>query len=353
MKKILFLILSVLGIAFLSFSQKRIADTDASLFSIKINKNDTVSFIITDTTFTQKKPIIVFLQGSSPIPIVIHYKANYTQLTFLANFNYQNLIDKYNFVIISKPHIPVIAQEETLNSNYESVPDLKSPQQYTFEYMNDNYLEMYVKRTRAVIDFLRKQKWVDKSNISLVGGSEGALVAISTYEQRPKQIKAVGFLSGSVDGAYSIRIVNERKQQITKKQSALDTQNHISGFWNWKDYVKGLNNSNLGKAVLKSWASFSRSFREDLIKMKKPLFLAYGTEDYPKCIGYDPLPIYFELEGKTNYKMYPVVRGDHNFDESDSNGECNGKSHWTDVMNEFTKWLENQDEMYINEKRKK
>ena len=127
MKKKSLLILSLLGIAFLTFSQKRIADTDASLFSIKINKNDTVNFIVTDTTFTQKKPIIVFLQGSSPIPIVIQYGANYTQLTFLANFNYQNFIDKYNFVIISKPHIPVIAHEETLNSNYEYVPDLKSP----------------------------------------------------------------------------------------------------------------------------------------------------------------------------------------------------------------------------------
>jgi pimeloyl-ACP methyl ester carboxylesterase len=343
MKKKSLLILSLLGIAFLTFSQKRIADTDASLFSIKIDKNDTVSFIITDTTFIQKKPIIVFLQGSLPIPIVIQYKANYTQLTFLANFNYQNFIDKYNFVIISKPHIPVIAHEETLNSNYEYVPDLKSPKKLSSEYLDDNYLEMYVKRTRAVIDFLRKQKWVDKSNISLVGGSEGAMVAISTYKQKPKQIKAVGFLSGSVDGAFSIGIVNGRKQQIIKNINALDTQGQINVEWGfWKDCNKGIDKYNFGKADLKSRISFGRSFREDLIKMKKPLFLAFGTEDYPKCIGYDPLPIYFELEGKTNYKMYPVVGSDHNFDELDSNGELNGKAHWTDVMNEFTKWLETQ-----------
>ncbi|WP_291121550.1 alpha/beta hydrolase family protein, partial [Flavobacterium sp. UBA6026] len=270
MKKIL--ILSLLGIALLSFSQTRITGTDASLFSIKIDKNDTVNFIITDTTFTQKKPIIVFLQGSLPLPIVIQYKANYTQLTFLANFNYQNFVDKYNFVIISKPHVPVIAQEETLNSDYESVPDLKSPKKYSSEYMNENYLEMYVKRTSAVIDFLRKQKWVDKSNISLVGHSEGALVAISTYEQKPQKIKAVGFLSGSVDGAFSIGIVKERKEQITKKKSAVDTQNRIYGYWNdWKDYAKGIDNHNQGKATLKYWVSISRSFREDLIKMKKPL----------------------------------------------------------------------------------
>ena len=76
--------------------------------------------------------------------------------------------------------------------------------------------------------------------------------------------------------------------------------------------------------------------------MKKPLFLAYGTEDYPKCIGYDALPLYFELEGKTNYKMYPVIGGDHNFNELDSNGVLIGKEHWTEVMNEFTKWLETQ-----------
>lgn len=262
----------------------------------------------------------------------------HTQLTFLANFNYQEFIDKYNFVIISKPHVPVIAHEEILNSDYEYAPDLKFPINYPLEYMNDNNLDMYVKRTSAVVNYLRKQKWVDKSNISLVGHSEGALVAISTYEKKPKHIKAVGFLSGSVDGAFSIGIVNERKQQISKKQSALDTQNNINGYWNyWKDYTKNVDNFDFGKSI---WASISKSFRENLVKMKKPLFLAYGTEDYPKCIGYDVLPIYFELERKSNYKMYPVIGGGHNFYELDSNGEYNGIDHWTDVMNEYTKWLE-------------
>lgn len=342
MKKNTLLILLLIGIVLSSFSQTRISDTYSCLFSIKLDKNDTINFVVTDTAFTKKKPIIIYLQGSLPIPIVIRYN-DHTQVTFLTNFDYWNFVDKYNFVVISKPHVPAIAQEKTLNSDYESVPDLKSPKKFSSEYLNDNYLEMYVKRTRAVIDFLRKQKWVDKSNISIVGQSEGAMVAISTYGQNPKQIKAVGFLSGSVDGARSIGIVNERKQQIIKKQSALDTQNQISFEWNfWKDCTKGIDKYNFGKAELKTMISFGRSFREDLIKMEKPLFLAFGTEDYPKCIGYDALPIYFEIEGKSNYKMYPVIGGDHNFDELDSNGELNGKAHCTDVMNEFVKWLETQ-----------
>ena len=348
MRRKFYLIVSLVGIALLSYSQEKIAGVDACLFSIKLSKTDTVNFITTDTTFKQKKPIIIFLQGSLPIPIVIKYNANvpqmtFTQLTFLANFDYQKFVDKFNFVIISKPHVPVFAQVETLNSDYESVPDLTSPKGYSSEYMNDNYLEMYVKRTRAVIDFLRKQKWVDKSNISLVGHSEGALVAICTYENKPKQIKAVGFLSGSVDGAFSIGIAKERNEQILKKKNALETQNRIYSYWNnWKDYAKGIDNFNQGKATLKYWVSISRSFREDLIKMKKPLFMAYGTEDYPKCSGYDFLPLYFEIEGKKNYKMYPVIGGNHNFDELDSNGEKIEKGHWPEVMNEFTKWLETQ-----------
>jgi len=343
MRRKLLLILSLVGIISLSHSQTKISDTNFSLFSIKLDKKDTINFIVTDTAFKKKKPIIIFLQGSLPIPIVIKYNNNHTQIPFLSNFKYWNFVDKYNFVIISKPHVLVIAQEETLNSDYEYVPDLKSPKKYSSEYMNDNYLEMYVKRTRAVIDFLRKQKWVDNTNITLVGHSEGALVAISTYEQKPKQIKAVGFLSGSVDGVFSIGIANERKEQILKKKSALDTQNRIYGYWKaWDDYVKGIDNFNRGKANLKYWVSISRSFRENLIKMKKPLFLAYGTEDYPKCIGYDFLPLYFKIEGKQNYKMYPVIGSNHNFDELNSNGENIGKKHWTDVMIEFTKWLETQ-----------
>ena len=69
-------------------------------------------------------------------------------------------------------------------------------------------------------------------------------------------------MSGSVDGARSIGIVNERKQQIIKKQSALDTQNHINGYWNaWKDYAKGIDNFNLGKATLKYWTSIMLSLK--------------------------------------------------------------------------------------------
>ena len=40
--------------------------------------------------------------------------------------------------------------------------------------------------------------------------------------------------------------------------------------------------------------------------------------------------------------MYPVIGGNHNFDELDSNGEKIEKGHWPEVMNEFTKWLETQ-----------
>ena len=75
--------------------------------------------------------------------------------------------------------------------------------------------------------------------------------------------------------------------------------------------------------------------------MKKPIFIAYGTEDIGRAFGNDLLPIYFMNVGKTNYKVLPMVGCGHNFEEISSEGVSNfDKMHWDDVMNGFIEWWE-------------
>ena len=79
----------------------------------------------------------------------------------------------------------------------------------------------------------------------------------------------------------------------------------------------------------------------DLIQLKTPVFIAYGTEDLESSEGSELLPIYFENEGKTNYKMMPWVGCGHNFEEISPEGISNyDKMHWDDVMNSFVEWIE-------------
>jgi len=55
----------------------------------------------------------------------------------------------------------------------------------------------------------------------------------------------------------------------------------------------------------------------------------------------DILPIFFELTGKTDYKMRPFVGYGHNFEEIEPDGSSNwDKMYWNDAVNEFILWVE-------------
>ncbi len=76
----------------------------------------------------------------------------------VSNFDYQKLSEKYNIIIISMPHTPVITNETTLNKQYAYVPNPSEPYKYDSIYLKDNYLDKYVERGNEVLKYLRKQK---------------------------------------------------------------------------------------------------------------------------------------------------------------------------------------------------
>jgi hypothetical protein len=67
-------------------------------------------------------------------------------------------------------------------------------------------------------------------------------------------------------------------------------------------------------------------------------YIAYGTKDDgpQQC---DLLPIYFELAGKTNYKIRPFVGRGHNFEEITVEGKHNfDNMRWKEAVDEFMLW---------------
>mgnify|MGYP006201818571 CR=1 FL=1 len=62
-----------------------------------------------------RKPIFFFCQGSLPKPLIKYHEDN---AYGVFPFDVDSLSEKYHLVIVSKPHIPVIADYKTLSPNF-------------------------------------------------------------------------------------------------------------------------------------------------------------------------------------------------------------------------------------------
>ena len=164
---------------FLTFSLNSFSQTNQkncpkdfgfSTFKIKGSK-DTINFIVSDTSFRIKKPVFIFCQGS--LPYALFYKEDSIHTWQQAiPFEYKKYLKNFYFVVISKPGIPVFSY--TADSDYFYIEPIskKTPRKY---FDNDN-LDYRVAATNDVINYLLKQRWVDKTEIILAGHSEGSKV---------------------------------------------------------------------------------------------------------------------------------------------------------------------------------
>jgi len=310
------------------------------LFTITATNGDTIHFIKTNADIEKKKPTIIFCQGSLPIPLILINESHGPYIASF-NFNYTKLCDKYNIIEISMPHTPPISPQHKLNHQYCFVSDTTNQTSYDPLFLRDNQLENYVSRANCVIKFLKKQPWVDAKRIGVIGHSQGSYIAAALGRVN-KSVKAIGYFSGNPDGRYTQYIRDIRRSELTKQITHEEAQSKINRFYDkWKSYCKGVDCDSMGLDNVKSWVSFSLSSRENLVKMKAPILIAYGTEDLEHAEGCDLLPIYFEINGKTNYKMMPFVGCGHNFEEIAADGKHNWeKMHWDEAIDGFIEYWE-------------
>ncbi|PXV69002.1 hypothetical protein CLV62_101269 [Dysgonomonas alginatilytica] len=128
-----------------------------------------------------KKPVIIYCQGSQPIPLIIENDST----IYINNLDslYEEFYEDYNIVMISHPHTPLIVAENLLYNRKIYVPDILEPNKFDEKYLKDYYKTKFVDRGSTVINFLRKQAWVDKEKISVIGISQGAQIAVSLVKK--------------------------------------------------------------------------------------------------------------------------------------------------------------------------
>lgn len=322
----------------LSFGQNlNIINNQAIQFSLK-QKKDTIDFILIDTKLDEIKPIFLFCQGSLPLPLFVKPEKEKMWMIGggITNFDLNEIKKKYHLIVISMPKTPVIVNEKNLNESYCYIPNPKQPDEFDKDYVKSDYLENYENRAKAVLKFLRKQKWVDNSKLIVAGHSQGSKVA-TLIALNNKQVTSLGLFGANPFGRIDQNIRDYRKSAESKQMTWEEADKRIEQTYEmFKDSYDEkilIENPNL-----LAWKSFSRPLINDWLKIKIPTYLAYGTNDIASDLC-DLVPLFYIQNSKTNLTYKRYLNLEHNFFEVKENGRANyEKEHWKEVMNEFIKW---------------
>ncbi|MFC7772847.1 alpha/beta hydrolase [Flavobacterium sp. GCM10027622] len=305
-----------------AISQKTPEDFGYKQMSFKY-QNDKVDLIIISKSEDRKKkkPLLFFCQGSLPRPVVIYdEKGLYGTLPF----NEVHFLEDYHIVIVGKPGIPLIANASVLGKKFMYLRD-KHKEIPPRNYSDKNHLDYYVSRNNFIIKQLCKERWVSKSNLVVAGHSEGSAIAVKMAILNPKVSKLI-YSGGNPFG----RIVTILNESAAKKE--------IVEYW--KAIVENSNVINYDSGdTYKATYSFSLPQRENLLKLKIPILVTFGSKDTAADYNY-----LFQVEAirehKNNIEFIDYVGLEHNFFPLDENSEpIYTMGNWDNVANDWLKWI--------------
>ncbi|MVT09491.1 alpha/beta hydrolase family protein [Chitinophaga tropicalis] len=269
-----------------------------------IYKHDTVDILIKSKKGEEqiKKPLLLFCQGSLPIPLIIKYNNNgMTGIYSVFPFNPDSLSEDYHLAIISKPFVPLIADQQSL-SNDLTVEDSSG------NYRRRNLLDYYVGRNIEVINFLQQQRFVSSAKLVVAGHSEGSAIA-ANIAYKCKKVTALIYSGGSPLGR--IMTIIERARSEQWKDSTVDV---TASFSDWEKTVENRNDINATGDTYKGLYQFSNPPPiELLLKLNIPVLVTYGTKDFGAVAQNDYLRVAAIATRKTNFTFMDYVGVDHNF----------------------------------------
>ncbi len=341
MKKITITLISLIlsNFAFSQEQEGKLLENRVILFQLE-EEEDTIEFVVVDTTLQEKKPLFLWCQGSLPLPLFGEIE-DYGFYFFgggITNLNEEKIKESYHIVVISMPKTPILARKENLNNSYQYIPDKNNPRTFLPAYVKADYLQNYVDRANKVLSYLGQKDWVDPQKLVVAGHSQGSKVATKIATSN-SAVTHLGLFSTNPFG---------RIDQFTR-QARLDAQvGKIS--WEKADsmmneqyaFFRQTNHTDSIKAnpSLKAWKSFSETFYDDWLTLDIPIYLAYGTEDRIADLC-DLVPLFFIQANKSNLTLKRYIGLEHNFFEVEEDGQVNQeKGHWKTVMGAFLDWVE-------------
>jgi dienelactone hydrolase len=298
-----------------------------------IYKGDTVDILVKSKQGEEEKikPLLLFCQGSLPIPLIIKYDRDGKKGTYqMFVFDPDSLTNEYHLAIVNKPYVPLIADEKTLN------PDLTftdSTLKFPKKYIERNLLDYYVERNIAVIKFLQSQSWISTNQLVVAGHSEGSTIAAKLASIFPKVTHLI-YSGGNPCG----RILTIIEQQRANENDSASYGE--KAFSNWKNIIDNPENMDASNGdAYKTTYQFSIPPMIYLEKLKIPVLVTYGTKDYSGTFN-DYLRVEMIRQKRKNFTFKAYVGLEHNFFPLKADGKTNFEIfNWDDVAGDWRSWL--------------
>lgn len=314
---------------FICFAQIKPSNFGYRHFTIEFEK-DTVHILVKSKKEERlkKKPVFFEIQGSTAVPLIVHngqQQVSYVSLT-------EGLVENdYHLVMVNKPGLPLMIHNDSLTKGKYKDPNTK---QYPQNYLKNNNLHYYVERNNKVIEFLKKQDWVDSTKVVVAGHSEGSSIAAHMADK----IEGITHLIYSGGTPYYPRILTmiqqDRKQELKKDNDWVKKD-----FDYWKDIVKYplALDKNKGWNTNYGTYSFSENENDILKRLKIPILISYGTMDEgaPFC---DMFQLETIKERSRNFTFYAYVGLNHYY-QSELLEDASKQDYLTKVINDWLQWL--------------
>lgn len=315
-----------------------VIDNQYSVFRILAGQ-DTTTFIVmgNQDELKKRKPLLIFRQGSMPIPLFGRYQRGTAAIIF--PFKVKDYLNQYHIVAIAKPGVALMADSATMARTVET----RDPRFSSQKYLDHNYLDFYVNQTNQVINYLLKQPFIDKAKVAICGGSEGYPIAIKVAATNCNVTHLIGF-SGLLEGRWQAQLRETRERANLGEYTQQQAQEAIESMYAyWREVLKNpTSTKSEGGDTPYATYSFSTSRNlEHLLSLRIPIYICYGTADLSSSLN-DLLPIEFASRGKTNLTLKPYLDYDHTFFQlvRDDKGKVIDKVYKGDeVAGEYMNWL--------------
>ncbi len=282
-----------------------------------------------------KKPLIIYFQGSLARPLIINYpqKDNF-KYSLAFPFDTEKIIQSYHIAVISKPFIPVVANVNDLDENYNYIDSLTKKPPVNF-LKNDN-LEYIADRNVHVLKFIKKElPFIEGKKFTLIGHSEGSRIAYEVTKQS-RSVSRLIYLSGNPFGRYMTILQRKRraegKYQVLEKDDAFD-------YWKKIAKNKDLNNYEEGGDTYKSSFAYSQPYFNEFLKFRIPVYIGYGTKDDSSAFN-DLFYFYSLLAKKKNFFVKPFIGLEHSFYKVNDQTVDYESPYWDFVIDDVMNWLE-------------
>jgi Acetyl xylan esterase (AXE1) len=295
-------------------------------------KGDSIDILILSQKGDEQKtkPLILFCQGSLPIPLI---KTIHNNLYPVFPFQTDGLLKEHHIAIIGSPYIPLIVPADELGEKFTYIE--KKTNKAPLDFFKRNYLDYYVNRNIAVISHLQSFTYISREKLVVAGHLQGYTIAAKMASISPK-ITHLIITSGNPFGQITSMLAEFRKAE--KMGDSTNYGEELIDYWQ-----SVVNNNENEDAIYgdtyKSIYDFSTPVIHYLEKLKIPIFICYGTKDLSTPYN-DYLRIELLRQRKENFTFKTYLGREHDFWSLKENGEINyNDSGWDKVANDWRSWL--------------